>query len=66
MWPNARISVMGGKQAALVLAQVQKAQRQRMGQEVSRVFTRSSFSCDLFLSVYYFHPVLIEIFSLTP
>ncbi|XP_022084561.1 methylcrotonoyl-CoA carboxylase beta chain, mitochondrial-like [Acanthaster planci] len=33
MWPNARISVMGGKQAALVLAQVQKAQRQRMGQE---------------------------------
>ncbi|XP_038049434.1 methylcrotonoyl-CoA carboxylase beta chain, mitochondrial-like [Patiria miniata] len=33
MWPNARISVMGGKQAALVLAQVQKAQKQRMGQE---------------------------------
>ncbi|XP_071788834.1 methylcrotonoyl-CoA carboxylase beta chain, mitochondrial-like [Asterias amurensis] len=33
MWPNARISVMGGKQAALVLAQVQKAQRQRMGKE---------------------------------
>ena len=26
---------MGGKQAALVLAQVQKAQRQRMGKEVN-------------------------------
>ena len=35
MWPNARISVMGGKQAALVLSQVMKAQKQRLGQEVS-------------------------------
>ncbi|XP_072020021.1 methylcrotonoyl-CoA carboxylase beta chain, mitochondrial-like [Amphiura filiformis] len=33
MWPNARISVMGGKQAALVLSQVMKAQKQRLGQE---------------------------------
>ncbi|XP_071942709.1 methylcrotonoyl-CoA carboxylase beta chain, mitochondrial-like [Antedon mediterranea] len=33
MWPNARISVMGGKQAALVLAQVMKAQRKREGKE---------------------------------
>lgn len=29
MWPNARISVMGGEQAALVLATIQEEQRQR-------------------------------------
>jgi 3-methylcrotonyl-CoA carboxylase beta subunit len=32
MWPNARISVMGGDQAAGVLAQVEEAKRQRDGQ----------------------------------
>lgn len=31
MWPNARISVMGGDQAASVLAQVAKDQRAREG-----------------------------------
>lgn len=31
MWPNARISVMGGEQAANVLAQIQRDQRQREG-----------------------------------
>ncbi|XP_014661549.1 PREDICTED: methylcrotonoyl-CoA carboxylase beta chain, mitochondrial-like [Priapulus caudatus] len=31
MWPNARISVMGGPQAAGVLAQITKDQRQREG-----------------------------------
>lgn len=34
MWPNARISVMGGKQAALVLSQVMAAQKKREGLEV--------------------------------
>ena len=34
MWPNARISVMGGEQAAKVLAQVQRDQRAREGKEV--------------------------------
>ena len=34
MWPNARISVMGGEQAANVLATVQKEQRRREGKEV--------------------------------
>lgn len=34
MWPNARISVMGGEQAANVLAQIQKDQRMRDGKEV--------------------------------
>ena len=29
MWPNARISVMGGEQAAMVLAQVKREQLQR-------------------------------------
>uniref|UniRef100_A0A914W408 Large ribosomal subunit protein mL44 n=1 Tax=Plectus sambesii TaxID=2011161 RepID=A0A914W408_9BILA len=31
MWPNARISVMGGEQAANVLAQIQKDRREREG-----------------------------------
>ena len=35
MWPNARISVMGGEQAANVLAQIQRDQRAREGKEVS-------------------------------
>lgn len=33
MWPNARISVMGGEQAANVLAQVQRDRRKREGRE---------------------------------
>jgi acetyl-CoA carboxylase carboxyltransferase component len=35
MWPNARISVMGGEQAASVLAQVKKQQAARHGQKLS-------------------------------
>ena len=34
MWPNARISVMGGEQAANVLAQITKEQREREGKTV--------------------------------
>lgn len=34
MWPNARISVMGGEQAANVLAQITKEQRKREGKQV--------------------------------
>nr|XP_048705879.1 methylcrotonoyl-CoA carboxylase beta chain, mitochondrial isoform X2 [Caretta caretta] len=34
MWPNARISVMGGEQAATVLATVAKDQKAREGKEV--------------------------------
>ena len=33
MWPNARISVMGGEQAAMVLAQVRRGEAQSHGQE---------------------------------
>ncbi|XP_067938841.1 methylcrotonoyl-CoA carboxylase beta chain, mitochondrial-like [Watersipora subatra] len=33
MWPNARISVMGGEQAAGVLAQISREQRAREGKE---------------------------------
>ena len=36
MWPNARISVMGGEQAAGVLAQVNRDNKQRQGQQWSR------------------------------
>jgi acetyl-CoA carboxylase carboxyltransferase component len=35
MWPNARISVMGGEQAANVLATVKEQQLQRQGQKMS-------------------------------
>ncbi len=35
MWPNARISVMGGEQAAGVLAQVKRAQKERKGESWS-------------------------------
>ena len=36
MWPNARISVMGGEQAASVLAQVKQEQLERQGQPMTR------------------------------
>ncbi len=32
MWPNARISVMGGEQAAGVLAQVTRDKKQKLGE----------------------------------
>jgi 3-methylcrotonyl-CoA carboxylase beta subunit len=35
MWPNARISVMGGEQAASVLAQVKREQLQRQGRTMT-------------------------------
>jgi acetyl-CoA carboxylase carboxyltransferase component len=35
MWPNARISVMGGEQAASVLAQVKEEQLERQGKTMS-------------------------------
>ena len=34
-WPNARISVMGGEQAAGVLSQVKRAQKERAGEQWS-------------------------------
>jgi acetyl-CoA carboxylase carboxyltransferase component len=37
MWPNARISVMGGEQAASVLTQVKQEQRARQGRPMSDV-----------------------------
>lgn len=38
MWPNARISVMGGEQAAGVLAQIAEAQKIKQGKEVKTNF----------------------------
>ena len=35
MWPNARISVMGGEQAASVLAQVKQEQLERQGKPMT-------------------------------
>lgn len=34
-WPNARISVMGGEQAASVIAHITRDQRLREGKEVT-------------------------------
>ncbi|CAF1052977.1 unnamed protein product [Adineta steineri] len=36
MWPNARISVMGGEQAAQVLTQITAEQRKRQGQKFTK------------------------------
>jgi 3-methylcrotonyl-CoA carboxylase beta subunit len=35
MWPNSRISVMGGEQAAGVLAQLKRDQKEKMGEQWS-------------------------------
>ena len=35
MWPNSRISVMGGEQAAMVLSTVTKNKMARSGQEMT-------------------------------
>jgi 3-methylcrotonyl-CoA carboxylase beta subunit len=41
MWPNSRISVMGGEQAASTLVQVKKAQLAAEGQELDPVFEKA-------------------------
>jgi len=41
MWPNARISVMGGEQAASTLLQVKKAQLAGEGQEMDPAFEKA-------------------------
>lgn len=38
MWPNSKISVMGGEQAASVLATVARDQSQREGRKVINFF----------------------------
>ena len=35
MWPNSRISVIGGEQAATVLATISRDQKEREGKEVN-------------------------------
>lgn len=47
MWPNSRISVMGGEQAASVLATVENANRARSG----TVMTEEEVRCKVYLSV---------------
>jgi acetyl-CoA carboxylase carboxyltransferase component len=41
MWPNARISVMGGEQAAAVLTQVKQEQRERQGKPMTEAETEA-------------------------
>lgn len=50
MWPNARISVMGGEQAATVLATIAKDQKAREGKQVHL----SSFICSTVIIIYFF------------
>ena len=42
MWPNARISVMGGEQAASVLTQVKREQRERQGQPMTEAESQAT------------------------
>jgi len=52
MWPNARISVMGGEQAATVLTTVARDQRRREGKEVRFcVSLTADMQCCIVLSV---------------
>jgi acetyl-CoA carboxylase carboxyltransferase component len=41
MWPNSRISVMGGEQAASVLAQVKQTQLEAQGKKMSEAEVRA-------------------------
>lgn len=43
MWPNAKISVMGGEQAAGVMAQITRDQRIRDKKPVSKILKSSMF-----------------------
>jgi len=43
MWPNSRISVMGGEQAASVLSTVTKDAKARQGVSVSFFFKKKTF-----------------------
>lgn len=47
MWPNARISVMGGEQAATVLATVARDQKAREGKQVSDFIASCGFGYHL-------------------
>jgi hypothetical protein len=46
MWPNARVSVMGGEQAAAVLAQVKRDQKEREGASWSAEEEAAQFVAD--------------------
>lgn len=55
-WPNARISVMGGEQAANVLIQINKDQYKREGKRVNgRLRSRSRFHLNqVFIQIFAF------------
>lgn len=48
MWPNSRISVMGGEQAATVLATITKDQKAREGKEVKKKTTTKKPPANVF------------------
>ena len=47
MWPNARISVMGGEQAGTVLATITRDQRAREGKQVGLLSASSYLNSTL-------------------
>ena len=51
MWPNARISVMGGKQAASVLCQISKDKFERAGESKGNV--EIIYKCIVFGRMYF-------------
>lgn len=65
MWPNSRISVMGGEQAATVLATITKDQRAREGKEVTPPIHHSAASNWLFVELLPKSPTLWRAFPLS-
>lgn len=51
MWPNTRISVMGGEQAAGVLADITRAQHEKAGKPVSPILKIKNIGM-IFLSLH--------------
>ena len=47
MWPNSRISVMGGEQAAGVLNTVMMEQRRKEGKQVMRLYFYTHRGCNV-------------------
>lgn len=54
MWPNSRISIMGGEQAAGVLAQIQNDKKIREGKQVKQINYCYSYN-NRFIDFYYFY-----------
>lgn len=54
MWPNSRISIMGGEQAAGVLAQIQSEKKIREGKQVKTAYNLILIVIIIILILIYF------------